>query len=358
MVERYRPHITPSQPAPAPAPAPAPKLSRNTNATQAVFVCLPNAVLKRPPIRHRDEPSDSGLSALEFAVAVACVTLARVDVVTASRKHALLAGKAAMRLARKEPIRDRHVLSASEQFAAAGQDGYARGLTEFRQNAPDEDYVVEVSMRKLFRKAGPQRTSRNATRLPGVLRRLTRPIGDFAPVLRRWKRLPSRKLRLVVNGAWVPRQKFGRVPWPPPLAGGGATVLSLYLFVFGADLRPRSRTAIRVETLCYKKLGIPRSSPAHARRALDRALAAVNAHLRPLRTALAEFDIPAAFNIAETRGGRFVRFAKAKTKRDALRNSADEDVPDELESEVVEARNRKRWQDDPFARMVMRASKQ
>ena len=95
--------------------------------------------------------------------------------------------------------------------------------------------------------------------------------------------------------------------------------MALYLFLFGADLR--GKTSIRTDVL-YKRLKIPLSRPAHASRALDRALDLVNQHLRRLNEGgrLKELELPAAFEIVPLKGGDWIRFqigraAHAQRKR-------------------------------------------
>ena len=178
-------------------------------------------VLKSPPIRHLGERTDFGLSAFEFALAGAATILAR-------------------------------------------QARYS---------------VIVISKRKLLRTAGRAWNDTNQRNIDPALERLTKPMDGFGPVLRGpTKAANSKKLRLAVNKYWLPQRMFDRVPWPPP---AHSTTLALYLFLFGADLRPESKTNISRVNL-YRLLGTNPSTPTHRARDLKRALDGVNAHLARL----------------------------------------------------------------------------
>jgi hypothetical protein len=76
--------------APEPTPTPA-----------EFFVCLPRAVCLRPPLRHRGQSPQAGLSVAEFCLASACACLARRRVAEARHQYSLRAGREALRAARK-----------------------------------------------------------------------------------------------------------------------------------------------------------------------------------------------------------------------------------------------------------------
>ena len=184
----------------------------------------------------------------------------------------------------------------SYEFKLAGIGGYAEGRREFDREAEVKSITMEASKRALFRAAGLSRNSKSVARFAAAMKRLTRPVGNFPPVVRRWSTSTGGKVRLELDPYWIPRLRFRRVPWPPPTTG--PTVLALYLFAFGTDLRPDHRSSVETETL-YRRLGIPLSRPAHAERSLDRALAGVNKHLLRLNEtgALSAMELPVAFEI-------------------------------------------------------------
>lgn len=188
-------------------------------------------VLKFPPIRHLGDDTSVGLDAFEFALAGTITIWAR-----------------------------------QQQRQDTG-----------------EVVVIRVSARQLLRWAGRAWNSNNQNMVRTALERLKLSIGQFPPVLFDWNRPElsqtqrTAKLRLVVNKGWLPKKAFDRVPWPPPAR---PTTLTLYLFLFGCDVRPEVKTDISFDRL-YHVLGIV-GSPSHARRALEQALKGVNAHLARL----------------------------------------------------------------------------
>jgi hypothetical protein len=168
-------------------------------------------------------------------------------------------------------------------FAWAGNDGYETGRRRFQLKKP---LTIAVTQAELLRAAGASvgqiHKNTKLSKLKAALTRLTHPIvGGLPSLLRAVQTLPNGQLGLTVNAAWVPGGRYGRVPWPPPK--GGAVVLALYLFLFGTV--QDGTTAISLEGL-YRRVGIKEAKPSHARRALARALAACNAHLKPWLFAL------------------------------------------------------------------------
>ena len=106
-----------------------------------------------------------------------------------------------------------------------------------------------------------------------------------------------------MNKNWLPTRAFERVPWPPPAR---STTLALFLFLFGADLRPESTTDIARAQL-YRLVGTYPGRPSHRARDLERALAGVNSHLVGLGPGLAKLGCPTRFKMVESGEDR-VRF--------------------------------------------------
>jgi hypothetical protein len=156
--------------------------------------------------------------------------------------------------------------------------------------------------------------------------------------------LPKGQLGLVVNKAWIPGGRYGRVPWPPPK--GGATVLALYLFLFGTI--QDDTTAISLEGL-YRRIGIKETWAAHAKRALERALATCNAHLAPRAAALREARLPERFT-ADFVGQR-VRFAAYVAARESEKELEAELEAAEREREREREEARRRSAEEAAARL-------
>jgi hypothetical protein len=268
------------------------------------FVCLPQAVLKSPPIRHRG--AEQGLSALESCLVGALTVLARAELKQHRHAYALRTGKEYIKSFREKGKGHyaNDVFSAPENFQAHGWEGYSRGVDKFNQRRSHPDYPVVASAKALLGLAGLSTNGKNQALVPAALRRLAQPIGKFPPVLRHFEKLRGGKFQLVVNSWWAPTKRFALVPWPPPTKGTSTTTLALYLFLFGADLRPESKINIALGRL-YRQLGIP---PAHAKRSLYLALACVNEHLAALKQP--------TFEMVSVESDR-VRFVTAKAREAA-----------------------------------------
>lgn len=245
------------------------------------FALLPTTVLRHPPIRHRGEDVDAGLTVGEMALLTAIVGLAR----------------------------------AKKMMTFSG------------------------SQSELLRVAGLSRNAAQLAGLPAALDRLAAPIerGDLSvpPLLREWHRYSPQALSMTIEPAWLPTAKYDRVPLPVPTAGGGATTLALYLFLCAADLRRHRRPPVSIwwETLC-RRLGIPLDRPANASRALDRALASVNAHRVRL-------GLDAHYGVIPIEGGEQVRFVEL-----ALGESVPAEAGDDAltRGEIEEAARQERYQ--------------
>jgi hypothetical protein len=296
-----RAHLSNVELTPQPALPPNPEAKPKSATTS---IGLPRAVLKSPPIRHRG--AEQGLNALEFCLVGALTVLARAELSKRRHAYALGCGKDDItRFRGQRRRRDARAAelgepSSSELFEMLGSGGYSRGVAKFRQQRRHPDYTIEASTKALLGLAGLSTNGKNQALVPAALRRLSQPFGKFPPVLRNWERLASGKFLLVVNSYWVPTV-FAKVPWPPPTKGTATTALALYLFLFGADLRPESKISITLARL-YKQLGIP---PARAKRSLKLALACVNRHLAALKQPI--------FEMVPVEGDR-VKFVTAKAR--------------------------------------------
>lgn len=280
-----------------------------------LFVLLPRRVLLHPPIRHRGAPPNAGLTALECAVAASTAVLARAEALAGQRHDfAFAASGRGLEEMRRRPGKgaNAHRLANGKTyfFTVQGKAGYAEAAKAYNRNP--SPVTFEISPSRLLAVAGLARTGPNLARLDPALRRLTEPLRCGRHLipgpLESWRRLPGGRLRLVVAPAWIPGGRYACLAIPLPTRG--ETVLALYLFVHGADLREDRSPSIRVETL-YRRLGIPLTRPAHAQRALDRALGGVNVHLAKLAARGlidAKTDVPCAFEIVPVAGGQRVRF--------------------------------------------------
>lgn len=274
---------------------------------RAAFACIWRRVLHNPPITHRNATNNRGrLTVLEFAVAVAAATRARAELSKMRHQAALAAGKKAIRrerrLVRADEFGRLKIAGVSYQFKLAGSDGYMQGAEAF--NSSRFTVSIRLSRSELLRAAGLARNGKNNARLTAALRRLTRPVqvgtAKIKGPLESWT-VDGPKLRLAVRSMWLPTRHFACVPMPLPTRG--SVTLALYLFLFGADLRPDLDTAIRFDRLA-QRVGIPLDRPAHAVRSIKAALKRVNAHLAALAT---HDEAPAGFELLPVDDGARVR---------------------------------------------------
>jgi hypothetical protein len=253
------------------------------------YVLLPRAVLRRPPTRHRGDECKSGLTVFELAVAGACAMVARRAAADALRAQALAAGKGAIDSERESltPAQMRGIAEGGVRVAdvigGAGSGGY------WLNRYADVDVEVAISRRQLLRFAGVARSGRAGAMLTPALRRLTRPVGAFAPVLTDLR--IGKKVAFVVHAYWLPLNRFAPVPWPPPTKRGGATAAGLWLLLHGADLRRGAATTMRFAVL-IERLGMSERCSGEANEKIDAALDIVNRHVRAI--GVPGFDILAS----------------------------------------------------------------
>jgi hypothetical protein len=301
---------------------------RRTKPTTPYYVFLPNALLRDPPIRHRGEHVEVGLSVFEFAIAGACAILARQKIASIRHDHAFGRGGEAIRGQRKRvKLAVQYGQDPAQLIKDAGSYSYSDAKLAFDSTPSEKSLTIELSITKLLRIANVSRKSDNWARLDTALQRLTEPTGSFAPALRTWKRLANGKLRLKVDPKWVPQGRYTRVVWPLPT--GGPTILALYLFLSFVSVFDRRRsTDISTEAL-YRRLGIPLSRPAHAERSLNNALGRVNAHYRRHSATITELALPRGWKIEPVAGGTRVHF----TYIGATQGAKDQDDDFEVEGD-------------------------
>jgi hypothetical protein len=260
----------------------------------ALFVCLPNQILKHPPIAHRNSADTGLLPVFDCAVVAGIVALTQGQVTQQRHDYALGVGKQALRQQRKKVDKDSkwmaqyRVRGVNYEFHLAGSGGYFEGEQDFDRGAGRTAVSLEITRSKLLRAANLSNGGKNHARLDAALKRLRSPVRgvgsrrEFPPLLLAVKRLPDGRVRLSVNSKWLPRELYGRVPMPVPTRGNCANALALFLFLCGTDQRQNSRTAsMETEKLCLR-IGISYRYPKEASDALDDALATVNTHLKKL----------------------------------------------------------------------------
>jgi hypothetical protein len=303
-IQRYRskapPEITaapPSRLMPKPkakrVPTPKPKSTFD-------FAFVAREILLRPPLRHRGEPPEAGLSVFDFCIGVAATILARRARAAKAHHAGLRAGKRAMTAKRnqEQPVHNKAESSPYEQFDYAGNAGFETGRARYFKDHAHLNWPIETSRAELLRCAALDRKSANNLRVSGALDRLTSAAGDFSSVLARWDS-GGERLKLVVRNEWLELQRYRSVPLPLPTSG--PVVLALYLFLIAIapvratitnpiPRRPSRTISIASESL-YGRLGIRTGRPAHDERALRTALALVNEHRRKLGQGLPAFEL-------------------------------------------------------------------
>ena len=289
-IERYRP-AEPKQPetplVPAKPAAPS-------------YVHILRAIMLSPPIRHRGEAEEVGLSVFEFAIGATAIRLAKKQRSNAAHEYGLRSGAKSMDAKRtsKHPVENIHLESADEQFIWQGTDGYERGKRRYNEKHAREDVTIKITRSALLRSSGLSRTTKNNRKVDAALTRLVRPIGKFAPILSHLQ-IRTTTLMLDVAYEWLPIKGGRKLSLPLPTSG--PTTLALYLFLSAID---PDKGSIKVKEL-YRRLGIRASRPALAVRDLKRALKLVNEHRLGL-----ELD---TFEIEERRGGERLSFRATGT---------------------------------------------
>jgi hypothetical protein len=258
-----------------------------------------------PAIRHRHENNDYGLSPFEFAIVLAVINLARMEHQELEHRDALLAGQAQIKEEKERRSRHREEwaevqgqrqrgvqaraptmmrtdgmglprykpIPLKEALKNAGADGYAK-RRKHKQPPPDL-LAVRTSKRALLAAARLTNNSRNNRRIDAALDRLTQPVaGTRGALLNSWQ---ARPLILQVAGCWLD-PPYTSLPLPLPLHS--PTALALYVFLHGVRTGMTNTHAIDFGKLCYL-LGIG-GEWNNRQRDLNRATAAVNAHLAKL----------------------------------------------------------------------------
>ena len=293
---------------------------RRARKRQSLFACLPQPVLKHPPIVHRGQPADGLLEVFEVAIAAAVLKLAWQAMADARHLAGLKQGKTTIRKERadigRSSAQDTREYNARKipngftgkktpwGFYMAGSAGYKEGREGF---VPPAVLRIEATPTGLLRAARMSENSRNINRVAAALDRLCEPVqvgADELPALIRTReRLDNTRVRLTLEPAWMP-SVIGRVPLPLPTRGNCRVVLALYLFLAGADQRTSVKTTMLLEALC-DLVGIRETRYSHRRRTLDKALNIINEHLADLfdEDELATAKLPIRFDMNE-RGDR------------------------------------------------------
>jgi hypothetical protein len=345
-----------------------------------LFAYLPRRLLWHPPIAHPGASHDEGtLTPFEFAVLAGTLVLARLSWTKQRHQRALQKGKDRIEVerglhrqfkaqwratneARRQgqrataPVREhtfhwpadrqgepryKSAMPLGKALKQAGSTGYRDSYRQQRRGPPPDRIVLSSSRNGLLRAAGLQKSAGNLGKLLAALERLCAPVRGAgepqSPPLLGWGTV-GRKLQLEVSGEWV-QPPFGLVPLPLPLRG--ASLLSLYLFVWtiGKDDGSSSPKASNLVKLC-ERLGMPVCSPQfNASRSLERALLALNEHLDRLdaRTLLRQhMEIPYAFVVVPVDDGLAVRLkAVAKEWQEWERDEAEASEPVEV-SEILD----------------------
>ena len=149
--------------------------------------------------------------------------------------------------------------------------------------------TVRRTPRALLLSVGLPSNTRSYRRLDAALDRLTKPIGEYPPMLASWERLDDGRLKLRVHGCWLGlRHKRGYARLPLPLPLHSPTVLSLYVFLNSIWTDNRNTRTSDVGDL-YRRVGMMRSLRHGKRRGsqeleatLKRALDTINHYLGKL----------------------------------------------------------------------------
>lgn len=270
-----------------PEPQRKPKREKQPQTLWEVFratrsYSFPYAVFKNPPIRHRNGQAEDGLTVFEFKAAGAIGQQVRI---ARGKKRHDIAQQAAREDADKRWRRPDRVKVGRWRRGFRRKNKMSETYAARRAEVLAEEAIsgplleIKVTRAELLNAMAVGKNKRNRDALSAALNRLTRPVGKFPPVLREWEELDDGRLKLCANAFWIPASHFIEIPVPLPTS---ATVLTLYLFGVGADTRPGSDTTIKRSEL-YRYLGIPASLHGGQRRALEKALDALNNHLKKLK---------------------------------------------------------------------------
>lgn len=254
----------------------------STSTATEHFACVSRNVLMHPPIRHRNAPTKGALSVYEFAIAAAVISLARKALPHLRHEHAMAVGRQELERLRESPPSPDDECSS---FKDVGEAWYDDGRAQFDKKPPSTVKVV-VRASALLRTAGLSTGGKNLANVPAALDRLRSSARALPAVLKRWARVRSGKLKLVVDTKALPRATFAPVPLPLPTKGSQS--LALYLFAHGSDQRSgRKPKSIAAHTL-YRWIGI---YPEHAKSDLHRALGVVNEHMRKRLNSTVQFEL-------------------------------------------------------------------
>lgn len=287
------------------------------------FSCIPRALLENPPIYTPGRQGRWLLSPLHMAILAGILALARPSLASERHGRAFAVGGKAIaregadkeryaaelgkanakrRQGEKAPLPMRHHTyrdatykphQARMAMKRAGKKGYERARKKLRSKpAPAQELIT--TRYALLRAAGLSDNAANRRELENALYRFAQPViiaGMFhARLFNDIEALPGSrrgdKLRLSINGDWLPPNRYQRIHLPLPTSSPYA--LALYLFLHAIDTRPHVESnphieenrirAISLQSIA-EKLGIGEREGWEQQRAVRRALAAINKHL-------------------------------------------------------------------------------
>lgn len=300
------------------------------------FALFPNAVCEHPPIKHRHAGSywRRGLTPMQFYVLGGIVIASRAALDEQRHRQAFAKTAAAIR---KEVKTGKKFFDAKEAADAygwgappkgraiqrAGSNAYNARKKSLRKVAPDE-VAFEITPRRLLCFSGLTVDSDSYRAVDAALKRLCRPVGaggcEMPAPLRDWEIGAAGKLRLSVDGAWLPASRFKRVWWPPPKRSAAA--LALYLFAQFTDTRATYRGEV-TEQWFADRIGLdPGMSTGARRRAINAAFGVLNDYMRDLPDALVKrmwgrkrrVEIPMAYTCEPITGGKIRVVAELREK--------------------------------------------
>jgi hypothetical protein len=332
------------------------------------YVCIPRALLRSPPIRHRHTPDDdSSITPFECAVMAGLLLAARNRLDRTRRREARKAGKQAISLEKtyandhQKEWRIAHKLRRLGQHAEAperyhtykfdpdqgkgnpgkivkhaGSVAYKQRLKELRKTAPPDEIKLVLTGYDMLQRARLSNKGQNHTKLEAALNRLRQPVGDDAlatSLVLDWKRLKSKKFFIMVSGEWL-QPPYGRLALPLPIQS--PTALTLLLWLRTTRTSAMSRGKISFHNLCGL-LGLSPTARQHRLSSyLNTALDTVNDYLSNIDAKLADkLNLPGCYEIKSIDDGAYVQFIGRQRPE-----------PDDDDDETLEERPKLRMREE------------